>query len=170
MTVSRSTRRKKSLTLKLWISAVLMSLSFCPNRTLGFQSQDNEKLERILATISRTSKDGLKALDRVQEMKPELNEIESAKTLIDLVQDYAFNKGAYNIIVIGWASSQKRALPGEALGRWRIILYYQDWTKAYHSAEWEFNEETNKLYPFESENAPMFWSNERPAPKKRSKG
>ena len=155
--------------LKLWIAAVLISLSFCPNSARALQTQDDEKLERILATISGTSTDGLKILDKVQELRPEINEIESTKTLIDLVQDYAFNKGAYSIAVLGWAASRKKVMTGAALGRWKIVLYYKDWQKQYQSAEWEYNEETNKLYPFERKNAPTFWSYERPAPKKRSK-
>jgi hypothetical protein len=157
------------LTLTLWISPVLISLSFCLNSTRAFQAQDDEKLERILGTISATSKDGLKILDKVQDMKPEVNARKSTKTLIDIVQDYAFNKGAYNIAVLGWAASRSEVTSGEVLGRWKIVLYYRDWEKQHQSAEWEYNEETNKLYPFEKDNAPGFWSNERPAPKKRSK-
>ena len=134
----------------------------------AFQTQGDEKLEKILEMISGTSEDGLKILDKVQYMKPEVNTQKSTKTLIDIVQDYAFNKGAYNIAVLGWAASRSEVTSGEALGRWKIVLYYRDWQKQYQSAEWEYNEETNKLYPFEKDNAPMFWSNERRARQKQN--
>ena len=170
MCVYRSTRQNKGLALTLWLPAVLMLLSVEPNGARAFQAQDDEKLRKILATISKTSTAGLKILSRIQELKPEVNGVESSKTLIDIVQDYAFNKGAaYNIIVIGWAASRKELVDGEPIGRWRIVLYYKDWQKQYQSAEWEYNDETDKLYPFETENAPGFFSLERPVQKKRNK-
>lgn len=132
-------------------------------------TQEDERLVSVLERISRTTPEGSRILDKVQEMKPEVSEIESTKTLMDMVQDYAFNKGAYNINIIGWSSSRKSALPGEALGRWSIVLHYKDFQKKHQSAEWEYNEETNKLCAFEKENAPDFWSNEQPEPKKRKK-
>ena len=55
------------------------------------------------------------------------------------------------------------------LGRWRILLYYKDWQKEYQTAEWEYNPETNRLYPFERENAPGFFSLEKPVLNKRDK-
>ena len=132
-------------------------------------SQNDERLRAFLESISKTTAEGSKVLDHVQGMKPELNETPSTMTLIDVVQNYAFNMGAYNITIIGWAASRKKVLPGEMLGRWRILLYYKDWQKEYQTAEWEYNPETNRLYPFERENAPGFFSLEKPVQNKRDK-
>ena len=156
-----------SLVFCLIVASVSFALSAL-NPVAFIPTQDDERLREFLESISKTTAEGSKVLDHIQGMKPELNESESTRTLIDLVQDYAFNKGAYNLTVIGWAASRKKVLPGEMLGRWRILLYYKDWQKECRSAEWEYNPETNKLYPFERENAPMFFSLERPVQKKRS--
>jgi hypothetical protein len=93
-------------------------------------------------------------------MKPEVNEQLSTKTLNEMVDEYAKNKGAYNINVIGWAAEQKKLLPGEKSGRWKVTFSYQDYQKQVLTAEWEFNADTNKLYPFEKDNAPGFFSSE----------
>jgi len=38
------------------------------------------------------------------------------------------------------------------------LFHYQKDTLEYVKAEWEFNPETNKLYPFEFQNARWFWT------------
>ena len=158
------------MTRMLCIVALLVSLGSIPiGASTYFQTQQDEQLTRILETISKTPQEGLLIIDRIQDMRPEVNEQQSRKKLTEIVRDYAFNKGAYNINVIGWAASQKRILSSETVGRWKNVLYYRDWKKEYHAAEWEYNEETNKLYPFEKENAPGFWSNEGRPAKKRDK-
>ena len=157
--------------MSLVFCLIAASLSFAlsaRNAVALRPTQEDERLKEFLESISKTTPEGSKVLDHVQGMKPEVNESESTLSLIDVVQNYAFNMGAYNLTVIGWAASRKKVLPGEMLGRWRILLYYKDWQKECRSAEWEYNPETNKLYPFERENAPMFFSLERPVQKKRS--
>jgi hypothetical protein len=156
------------MTRTLCIVALLASLVSMPIGASAFcQTQQDERLARILETISKTSEEGLKVIDRIQGMRPEVNDKQSTKTLTEVVEDYAFNKAGYNIGVIGWAASRKEILPPERLGRWRIVFYYRDWAKQYQTAEWEYNEDTNRLYPFETDNAPGFWSAESPQPKKR---
>jgi hypothetical protein len=36
---------------------------------------------------------------------------------------------AYNITPIGWEASQKKLLPGEKAGRWKVVFNYQDYQK-----------------------------------------
>ncbi len=112
----------------------------------------------VLEAISRNSPEGLEALEKVQQLKPELNYTPSTKTLIEIVEHYAFGVGVYGINPIGWEASKKRVLAGEKVGRWRIVFHYKDYQKQLLSAEWEFNEATGKLYPFEVRYAPQFWT------------
>jgi len=158
------------MSLVFLLLAASMFFALSPrNPAPAILSQNDERLRAFLESISKTTAEGSKVLDHVQGMKPELNETPSTMTLIDVVQNYAFNMGAYNITIIGWAASRKKVLPGEMLGRWRILLYYKDWQKEYQTAEWEYNPETNRLYPFERENAPGFFSLEKPVLNKRDK-
>jgi len=151
-----------------WTSAFLVSLvSFLIGTAVLGRSQQDEQLATILDKISKTSQEGLLVLDRIHNMKPEVYDEQSNKTLIEVVQDYAFNKGAYNISIIGWEASPKKILPSETLARWKIVLYYRDWQKLYQAAEWEYNAEKNTLYPFEKVNAPGFFSNEAERPARR---
>jgi hypothetical protein len=87
-------------------------------------------------------------------MKPEVNEQVAARPLSDILKDYSENKGTFNIIPIGWEASQKKN------HRWKLVYHYQDYQKQLAAAEWEYNPETNKLYPFEFVNAPglSVWS------------
>lgn len=119
--------------------------------------------------ISKTTPEGKAMIEKVQAMKPEVNEQVSGKTLKEIVDDYAKNKGAYNISIIGWEASQKKPLAGEKTGRSKIVLHYQDYQKQILAAEWEYNPETNKLYPFETTNAPQFWTAGSPETGKKGK-
>ncbi len=85
-------------------------------------------------------------------MKPEINGQKSSLSLGEIVKDFSENKGSFNIKPIGWEASQKKN------GRWRIVFHYQDYQKQYEEAEWEYNLETNNVYPFEARNATQFWS------------
>jgi hypothetical protein len=131
------------------------------------QTIQDERLATILERISKTTPEGMLVLDRIQNMKPELIERPSAKTLIEIVQDHAFNKGAYNLTIIGWEATQKRLIPGETSVRWKIVLYYRDWKMEYQAAEWEYSQDKNKIYAFEKDNAPGFWSDEGRVSKRR---
>lgn len=124
------------------------------------RTQKDPKIAAIEERISKTTPEGKVVIEKVLAMKPEVNEQVSTKTLQEMVDDYAKNKGAYNITSIGWEAGQKKLLPGEKGGRWKVVFNYQDWQKQLLAAEWEFNSDTKKLYPFEKDNAPGFWSNE----------
>lgn len=110
--------------------------------------------------ISKTTPAGKAMIEKVRAMKAEVNDQISTKSIAEMVDEYSKNKGAYNITPIGWEASQKKALSGEKTGRWRVVFYYQDYQKQPLAAEWEYNPETNKLYPFEQQNAKAFWSDE----------
>jgi hypothetical protein len=108
--------------------------------------------------IGKTTPEGKAIIEKVQAMKPEVNEQPSGKTIKEIADDYANNKGAYNIIVIGWEASQKKPIAGQKTGRWKVVFHYQDYQKQQLAAEWEYNPDENKVYPFELVNAPQFWT------------
>jgi hypothetical protein len=110
------------------------------------------KLVAIEQQIAKTTPEGKLIIEKVKKMKPEVNDQPADKTLEEIIKDYAENKGTFNISPIGWEAAQKKN------GRWKIGFHYQDYQKQYQFAEWEYNPETNKLYPFEFTNAPQFWS------------
>jgi len=118
------------------------------------------KIAAIEERVSKTTPEGKGIIEKVQAMKPEVNEQLSTKTIQEMVDEYAKNKGAYNITAIGWEASPKKPLPGSKSPRWKVAFSYQDWQKQLLTAEWEYDADTKKVYPFERENAPGFWSNE----------
>jgi hypothetical protein len=121
-------------------------------------AQKDPRIAAVEARISKTPPEGAVIIEKVKAMKPEVNEQISAKTLGEMVDKYAKEMGpAYNITPIGWEASQKKLLPGEKAGRWRVVFNYQDYQKQLLAAEWEYNSDTNKLYPFEKDNAPGFY-------------
>ena len=128
------------------------------NQIVSGTAQQDAKLAAILERISTTSPEGKQVIEKIKVLKPEVNEQVSTKTLGEMVDEYAKNEGAYNITPIGWEASQKKPLPDEKNGRWKIVFYYQDWQKQLLAAEWEYNADTNKLYPFERHNALQFWN------------
>jgi hypothetical protein len=130
-----------------------------PTATKATAAKD-PKIAAAEERINKTTPDGKTIIEKVLGMKPEVNEIVSTKTLKEISDDYAQNKGAYNTTPIGWEASQKKPLANEKTGRWKVIYHYQDYTKAILAAEWEYNPETNKVYPFEFANAPQFHSTE----------
>ena len=102
--------------------------------------------------IDKTAPEGKQMIEKVLAMKPEVNDQPAGKTLGEIVDNYAKNNAEYNIKPIGWEASLKKSS-----GRWKIAFNYQDWQKQYIMAEWEYNPETKKLYPFEFQNAKEFW-------------
>ncbi|HSF23942.1 MAG TPA: hypothetical protein VLE20_06930 [Blastocatellia bacterium] len=116
--------------------------------------------------IAKTTPEGKAMIEKAQAMKAEVNEQPSGKTIKEIADGWTNNQGAYNISVIGWEASQKKPFAGEKTGRWKIVFHYQDYQKQQLAAEWEYNPETNKLYPFELTNAPQFWT----APEAASQG
>lgn len=152
------------------VVAVLLLLVACDKKPAPVATvQKDPRIAAIEERISKTTPDGKQIIEKVKAMKPEVNEQLSTKTLGEKVDDYAKNMGAYNITSIGWEASQKKLLPGEKAGRWKVVFNYQDYQKQLLAAEWEYNSDTNKLYPFEQHNAPGFWSNEGAEPQKKGK-
>jgi hypothetical protein len=131
-------------------------------------TQKDPKVAAIEDRISKTTPEGKRAIEKARSMKPEVNEQVSAKTLGEMEEHYEKEMGAYNITPIGWEASQKKPIAGEKSGRWKIVFNYFDYNKQLLAAEWEYNSDTNKLYPFEKVNAPGFY--EAPAaPAKKGK-
>lgn len=118
--------------------------------------------------IAKTTPEGKAMIEKVQAMKPKVNDQESSKTLKEKADTWAKDNGAYNIIPIGWEAAQKKPIASEAVGRWKIVFHYQSYDKQFLAAEWEYNPATNELYPFEKVNAPGFW--DPPSPDAAKKG
>jgi hypothetical protein len=139
----------------------------CGQKTSPINKAKADKDPKVAAAeekISKTSPEGKQIIEKVQAMKPEVNEQASTKTLNELVEDYAKNKANYSITPIGWESSKKKT------ERWKVVFYYQDWQKQLLAAEWEYDPQANKVYPFETANAPGFWTNEGAAQTQGGKG
>jgi hypothetical protein len=139
----------------LLVSVLFLRCDSVPTSSAAIATQENTKLTAIQERISKTSEDGLRIIERVKRLEPVVSEQPSAARLIDIVDEYSAKKGRYNIIPVGWEASQKDD------GHWKIVFYYQDFLDRYKAAEWEYDEETNKLYPFERDNAPQFWTSVR---------
>lgn len=136
--------------------ALLFLLVGCGDKPAPVKARADKdpKIAAAEEKIAKTTAEGKQIIEKVQTMKPEVNEQLSTKTLSEMVDDYAKNKGAYNITPIGWEATQKKT------GRWKVMFYYQDWQKQFLAAEWEYDSSANKLYPFEKDNAPGFYSSE----------
>lgn len=154
------------------VAALVLLVAACDHKPAPVaKAQKDPKIAAIEERISKTSPEGKEIIEKVQAMKPEVNELLSTKTLREMADHYEKEMGAYNIASIGWEASQKKLLPGAKLPRWKVAFSYQDWQKQLLIAEWEYDAETKKLYPFEKDNAPGFWSNEgaEPSAKKGKK-
>jgi hypothetical protein len=152
--------------------AALILLAGCAEKPPGVKAKSDKdsKVAAVEERISKNTPEAKQIIEKVQAMKPEVNGQLSGKTLSEMVDEYAKNKGAaYNITPIGWEASKKKLLPGEKSGRWKVVFDYQDYQKTLVAAEWEYNAETNKLYPFEEKNAPFFYSEAAPPAKKGKK-
>ena len=144
---------------------VLVFFAACDQKpTSVARAQKDPKIVAIEDRISKTTPEGKEIIEKVKAMKPEVNEQVSTKTIGEVVDDYAKNKGAYNITPIGWEAAQKKLLPGAKAARWKVAFSYQDWQKQLLTAEWEYDSETKKVYPFEKDNAPQFYSSEGAEP------
>ena len=152
------------------VVAVLALLSWaCEHKPapVTTTTQKDPRIAAVEARITKTPPEGLAIIEKVKAMKPEVNEQLSGKTAGEMADKYAKEMGpAYNITPIGWEASQKKLLPGEKSGRWKVVFNYQDYQKQLLAAEWEYNADTNKLYPFEKDNAPGFYEAPEPQGKK----
>ena len=145
---------KKPLSLITFLLVTLMfGCSEKPKEARGKpEVASDPKRAQIQEKIDKTTPEGKAMIEKVKAMKPEVNEQVSALPLGEIVDDYAKNKGSFNIRVLGWEASQKKT------NNWKVVLHFQDYNNQYHDAEWEYNPETSKLYPFELEQAPTFWT------------
>src|SRR5215469_2606078 len=137
----------------------------------GKASADTDpKLAAINRDIAKTTPEGKAMIEKIKEMKPQVNGQASSKTLAEIIEDWKTNKGEYNITEIGWEATQKAVRSGEKTGRWKVKYYYRPYTKEYVAAEWEYNPQDGGLYPFDLNNAPQFWAAPADGDKKAKKG
>ena len=135
-----------------FLAVLLMAgCSASPSPSTKSAAPKDPKMAAIQDRIDKTSPEGKQMVEKVMAMKPEVNDQPAGKTLSEIIDTYSKTNGEYNIKPIGWEASQKKS------GRWKIAFNYQDWQKQFLLAEWEYNPETNKLYPFEFQNAKEFW-------------
>lgn len=143
------------------VLAVLLLMVGCHEKSApAAKAAKDPKISAIEDRIAKTTPEGKAIIEKVQTMKPAVNGQVSTKTLAEMVDEYSKTKGAYNISPIGWEASQKKLLASEKKGRWKVAFGYQDYNKQILVAEWEYNADTNELYPFEKDNAVGFWSSE----------
>lgn len=116
------------------------------------RAEKDPKIAAVEEKVSKTTAEGKQMVEKIVAMKPKVNNQVSAKSLGDILKDYSENKGTFNITPLGWEASQKKS------GRWKLVYHYQDYQKQLMSAEWEYNPQSNELYPFELVNAPSFWT------------
>jgi predicted small lipoprotein YifL len=148
------------------VVAALILLAGCGQKpTPVAKAAKDPKIAAVEDRISKTTGEGKQVIEKVQSMKPEVNEQLSAKTLAEMAEHYAKDMGAYNLTPIGWEAAKKKSLPGEKSGRWKVAFDYFDYKQQLLIAEWEYNADTNKLYPFEKDNAPGFWEGAAPGKK-----
>jgi len=133
----------------------LLLLTACGQKPGPVKATANKdpKIAAVEEKIQKTTPEGKEIIEKIKALKPEVNGVVASKTLNEIVDDYAKNKGDYNINVIGWESSKKASN-----GRWKVMLHYQDYQKAMSVAEWEYDPQNNKIYPFEMVNAKTFWT------------
>lgn len=117
--------------------------------------EKDPKVAAIEERVAKTTPEAKQMIEKAKAMKPEVNDQPATKTLAEIIDDYALNKGAYNINPIGWEASQKKNQ------RWKVLFHYKDYLGQLEAAEWEYNPESNKLYPFEFVNAKVFWTDVR---------
>jgi hypothetical protein len=111
------------------------------------------KIAAIEERIAKTSEEGKQMVEKIRAMKPEVNGQPSAKPLGEIIDDYAQNKGAYNITPLGWEASLKATNQ-----RWKLVFNYKTYSDEILAAEWEYDPKEGKLYPFDLKNAPTFWT------------
>lgn len=135
---------------------VLVVVASCgqptPPSSTTTRTQKDPRVVAIEERIAKTTDEGKEIIEKVKGMKPEVNDVASAQSIAQIADDYALNRAGYNITPIGWEASQKGSK------RWKINFHYQDYQKQFLVAEWEYNPETDKVYPFELKNAPQFWT------------
>lgn len=125
---------------------------------LKAKANKDPKIDAAEEKINKTSPEGKEIIEKVQGMKPEVNEQLSAMTLREKAEDFTKNKGDFGITPIGWEAAKKKTNE-----RWKVVFYYQDYQKQLLAAEWEYDPKAEKVYPFEFNNAPGFFESAPPA-------
>ena len=153
------------------VAGFALFVSGCANKTATVtRAAKDPKVAAIEERIAKTTPEGKDIIEKVKGMKPEVNEQMSTKTLKEMADHYEKDMGAYNIASIGWEATQKKLLAGAKSAKWKVAFSYQDWQKQLLTAEWEFDPDIQKVYPFEKDNAPQFYSNEGAEPQGKKKG
>ncbi len=145
--------RKTILCLSIMLFVTACGQKPVDQQAAKTQTAKDPKLAKFEENIAKTTPEGKDFIEKAKAMKPEVNEQVSAKTLGEVVDNFAKNMGDFNIKPIGWEASEKKTTKN-----WKLVFYYQDYSNQYTSAEWEYNPVTKKLYPFEVINAPTFWT------------
>lgn len=109
------------------------------------------RLAPIKEALSKVTPEGKRIIERAKQARPEVDQHVSEKTLAEIVEEYSTRRGDYNITEIGWEASQKKN------GRWRVVLYYEDYKHEISSAEWEYDADTGRLVAFDMKNSRQFW-------------
>jgi hypothetical protein len=147
------------------VAILALLVSACEHKSApAARAAKDPKIAAIEDRIAKNTPEGKDIIEKVKVMKPEVNEQLSTKTLQEMVTHYEKEMGAYNIVPIGWEASQKKLLKGAQTARWKVAFSYQDWQKQLLTAEWEYDADAKKVYPFEKDNAPQFYSNEGAQP------
>ena len=145
------------------VGILALLVTACEHKTApAARAARDPKVAAIEERIAKNTPEGKEIIEKVKMMKPEVNEQVSGKTLQEMVNHYEKEMGAYNISSIGWEAVQKKLLPGAKTSRWKVAFSYQDWQKQLLTAEWEYDADSKKVYPFEKDNAPQFY--EAPEP------
>lgn len=145
--------RKTILCFSLLMFAIACGQKPVDQQAAKTQTAKDPKLAKFEENIAKTTPEGKEFIEKAKVMKPEVNEQVSAKTLGEIVDNFSKNMGDFNIKPIGWEASEKKTTKN-----WKLVFYYQDYSNQYTAAEWEYNPVTKKLYPFELNYAPTFWT------------
>jgi hypothetical protein len=136
---------------------MLVILGFQILHSSGQESQIRTSTEEALnlalisERIAKTSPQGLEVIEKVKRMVPEIQKLQSGKTLGEAVEDCINGRGEFVIYPIGWEAVESTT------GRWNIFFYFKDEEQKYLKASWGYNQGRNVLIPMESTNATKFW-------------
>jgi hypothetical protein len=149
--------KKLILFMMVFTLTVLVSACGSPPAPIKARAEKSPQEAALEKKIAATTEEGKQFIEQAKGMKPEVNDQISAKTLGEKVEDFSKNNGSYNITPIGWEAAQKGIRPGEKSARWKVLYHYKSYDGQLLTAEWEYNPDTKKLYPWEKTNAPTFW-------------
>src|SRR5262245_9386923 len=161
---------KKSAMLLTSVLASTLVLAGCDQQQQAgpakSQAAEDPKVKAVKDSIAKMTTEEAAVVEKVKAMKPEINETPSGRPLSEEISEHA---RVSNITPVGITASRKTAAGREK--RWKVLFSYQDAKKQFVTAEWEYDTETNKIYPFDQDIARTFCSSPHPDPKapKRAK-